>query len=57
MWFQQYQPSIGFLELYALLAGVVTWVPHLSNKTVILDQITLPQCMLYLTSPLTVTKC
>ena len=35
VWFQEYQPSIDFLELYALLAGVVTWVPHLSNKTII----------------------
>ena len=35
VWFQEYNPSIDFLELYALLAGVVTWVPHLSNKTII----------------------
>ena len=34
-WFHQFNPSIDFLELYALLAGVVTWVPHLSDKTVI----------------------
>ena len=34
-WFQQFNPSIEFLELYALLAGVITWVPHLSDKTVI----------------------
>ena len=34
-WFQQFSPSIDFLELYALLAGVVTWVPHLSYKMVI----------------------
>ena len=25
-WFQQFNPSIDSLELYALLAGVVTWV-------------------------------
>ena len=36
VWFQEYQPSINLLELYALLARVVTWVSHLSNKTVIL---------------------
>ena len=35
VWFQEYNPSIDFLELYDLLAGVVMWVPHLSNKTVI----------------------
>ena len=35
VWFQEYQPSIDFLELYALLARVVTLVPHLSNKSVI----------------------
>ena len=35
VWFQEYNPSIVFLELYALLARVVMWVPHLSNKTVI----------------------
>ena len=34
-WFQQYSPSIDFLELYVLLAGLVTWVPHLSDKTVV----------------------
>ena len=34
-WFEQYCPSIDVLELYALLARVVTWVPHLSDKTVI----------------------
>ena len=34
-WFQQYCPSIAFLVLYALLARVVTWVPHLSDKTVV----------------------
>ena len=34
-WFQQFNSSIDFLELYALLAVVVTWVPHLSDKTVI----------------------
>ena len=28
-------PINRFLELYLLLARVVTWVPHLSNKTVI----------------------
>ena len=35
VWFQEYNPSIDFLELYALLARVVMWVPHISNKTVI----------------------
>ena len=35
VWFWEYNPSIDFLELYALLARVVTWVPHLSNKTAI----------------------
>ena len=33
-WFHQYCSSIDFLELYALLARVVTWVSHLSDKTV-----------------------
>ena len=27
--------SIDFLEFYALLATVVTWVPHLTNCTVL----------------------
>ena len=35
VWFQEYNPSIDFLELYALLVGMVMWAPHLSNKTVI----------------------
>ena len=26
--FQKFQPSIDFLELYVLLAGIVTWAPH-----------------------------
>ena len=29
--FDKYQPSIDFLELYALLAGMVTWAPHLTD--------------------------
>ena len=33
--FQKFNPSINFLELYALLAGVVTWVPHLTKHTVL----------------------
>ena len=33
--FEKFNPSIDFLELYALLAGVVTWVPHLTNCTVL----------------------
>ena len=33
--FEKFNPSIDFLELYALLAGVVTWVPHLTNHTVL----------------------
>ena len=33
--FQQFNPSIDFLELCALLARGVTWIPHLSDKTVI----------------------
>ena len=35
VWFHHYQHSIDFLELYALLARMVTWAPHLLNKTVI----------------------
>ena len=31
--FENFNPSIDCLELYALLAGVVTWVPHLTNCT------------------------
>ena len=34
-WFQEFNPSINFLELYALLARVVTWAPHLMDKMVI----------------------
>ena len=34
-WFEQFGQSIDFLELYVLLAGVATWVPHLSDKIVI----------------------
>ena len=33
--FQKFNPSIEFLELYTLLARVVTWVPHLTNHTVL----------------------
>ena len=33
--FEKFSPSIDFLELYALLTGVVNWVPHLSNCTVL----------------------
>ena len=29
--FKKFQPSINFLELYALLAGIITWVPHLMD--------------------------
>ena len=29
--FQKFNPSIDFLELYALLAGVVTWAPQLMD--------------------------
>ena len=32
---QNFNPSIDFLELYALSAGVVTWVPHLTNHTML----------------------
>ena len=34
-WFQEFQPSIDFLELYALLAGLVTWAQHFIDKTII----------------------
>ena len=33
--FEKFNPSIDFLELHALLARVVTWVPHLTNHTVL----------------------
>ena len=33
--FKKFNPSIDFLELYALLARVVAWVPHLTNCTVL----------------------
>ena len=33
--FQKFNPSIDFLELFALLATVVTWVPCLTNCTVL----------------------
>ena len=33
--FNRFNPSINFLELYALLARVVTWVLHLTNHTVL----------------------
>ena len=33
--FENFNPSIDFLELYALLARVVTWVPHLTNHTIL----------------------
>ena len=33
--FEKFSPSIDFLELYALLAGVVTWVAHLTNCTML----------------------
>ena len=33
--FMDFLPSIDFLELYALLTGVVTWVPYPSNKIVL----------------------
>ena len=32
---EQFKPSIDFLELYALLARVVTWVPHDTNHIVL----------------------
>ena len=32
---ETYQPSIDFLEIYALLAGVVTWMPHLTDIAVL----------------------
>ena len=41
-WFHQFNPSIDFLELYALLARVVIWVPHLSDKTVIFRSDNIP---------------
>ena len=33
--FKKFNPSIDFLELYSLLARVVTWVPHLTNCTLL----------------------
>ena len=35
VWFQEYNPSIDFLELYTLLTRVVTWVPLPFDNTVI----------------------
>ena len=33
--FQQFNPSINFLELYVLLAGIITWAPHLMGCAVL----------------------
>ena len=33
--FEQFNPSIDFLELYAVLAAVITWAPTLVDKAVI----------------------
>ena len=33
--FQKFKPSIDFLELYALLAGVVTWAPQLMDHAIL----------------------
>ena len=33
--FQQFNPSVDFLELYALLAGITTWAPHLMDCAII----------------------
>ena len=33
--FQHFHPSINFLELYTLLAAVVTWAPYMSDSTVL----------------------
>ena len=33
--FEKFDPSIDFLELNALLARVVTWMPHLTNHTML----------------------
>ena len=33
--FQKFQPSIDFLELYALLATIVTWAPHLMDHAIL----------------------
>ena len=33
--FKKFNPSIDLLELFALLAGVVTWVPHLTKCSVL----------------------
>ena len=33
--FQKFQPSIDFLELYALLAGIFMWAPHLMDRSIL----------------------
>ena len=33
--FKKFQTSIDFLELYALLAGIITWAPHLMDHAVL----------------------
>ena len=33
--FKKFQPSIYFLEVYALLAGIVTWASHLLDHAVL----------------------
>ena len=33
--FHQFKPSIDFLELYALLAVVVTWAPYLVDRAIL----------------------
>ena len=33
--FQKFQPSIDFLELNALLAGIVMWAPYLMDRAIL----------------------
>ena len=33
--FHKFQPSIDFLELYGLLAGIIMWDPHLMDHAIL----------------------
>ena len=41
-WFNEFKPSIDFLELYALLAGLVMWASHFIDKTIIFRSDNMP---------------
>ena len=34
---QDYKPSIAYLELYALTAGILLWAKHLKNKRIVIN--------------------